>query len=837
MIMTMLSHLLPTGEKTQLGVKELFYAVSYFGITLLALSIHEYTEISPFLWLPSGLGIFIVLRYGYRGFAAVVSVFLLTSIISFRSVSSALLLSTSLGVQAVITHQLFRTRKNNRTTQVNFSDATWFILLMVPLTAVVGALISSSSILLPQAQGWPQQASAITIYGLQYYFGTLLFVFPYLLPSSPPSFFKNFETMSLSVAITTAAIWIFTSASAPAFLLFPIVVWSSIRLATFILAPIILIVGLVATLGTLAGLGPFASESSYMQLVLLGKFLATLTATGLILSSDSNIYKEARRLIQSEIELRKSKSFLTQAQRVGQIGSWEWDVRKNQFMWSDELCRLHGWCRPEHIPRTLDAFLATVHPEDQDTIKSELLRVLTQDGEFEFEERVITPSGETRELLARGKSIMNQNKQVTGIIGTCQDISARKQEERRRNELFIREQKARQEAEHANAAKDRFLATLSHELRTPLTTISSWVQLLRLPPSASNTLDRSIKMIEQATESLNRMIEELLEVSRILSGKVTLDLQNVDLCDLIPRSIESLIPEVEKKRLRLYLNFDDCRGSAHVDPTRIRQIIWNLVNNSIRYTPSGGSISIFAKTNQVGSGFVLQLKVTDTGKGIPKEFLPSIFEPFSQQETSGMKTNRGLGLGLAIVKSLTELHGGTIQAESQGIGLGSTFIVQFPLIEVDWQDLNQDQTRLNIDSNQASQSAISLSGIRVFLIEDEAATREAISIAFRMRGADLTQASSASEAIRKLSTTYCDIILSDIGLPDQSGYELIKYIRSRQESYLSRLPAIALTAYVSTDDIEQALRSGFTRHVSKPVDLNLLIELVYQETQKHRAAA
>lgn len=399
-----------------------------------------------------------------------------------------------------------------------------------------------------------------------------------------------------------------------------------------------------------------------------------------------------------------------------------------------------------------------------------------------------------------------------------QEIDERQRAEAERDQVLKREQAARAEAEAANRIKDEFLAVLSHELRTPLSPILGWVRMLQ-----SGTLDAQkqaigLETIERNAKLQTQLIEDLLDISRILQGKLTLDVKPVDLATVISAAEETMLLAAEAKSIQIQTELESPGRFALGDPNRLQQVIWNLLSNAVKFTPADGQIQIKLTYDEtVADQTTAQITVQDSGKGISSEFLPYVFEYFRQADSSITRRFGGLGLGLAIARQIVELHGGTIAAESAGEGQGATFIVRLPLPKV-------ASVRNPID--RSSRCYADLSSVDVLVVEDEPDTRELIKIMLEQYGATVRAVASAEEALLAFIQRSPDILVSDIGMPDVDGYSFISQIRSMQEPHKDLIPAIALTAYAGEYNQRQALQAGFQMHLAKPVDPEALAKAI-----------
>ena len=414
-----------------------------------------------------------------------------------------------------------------------------------------------------------------------------------------------------------------------------------------------------------------------------------------------------------------------------------------------------------------------------------------------------------------------------GLSVFFQDITERKNAAEERAHLLESERAARAEAERASAMKDEFLATLSHELRTPLSAILGWAQVLRLGTRSEADLRQGLETIERNARIQTQLIEDLLDMSRITSGKLRLDVQALDPASFIEAAIETVRPAAEAKGVRLEKVLDPAAAPVSGDASRLQQVVWNLLSNAIKFTPKGGKVQVLLE--RVNSH--VEISVADTGVGIAAEFLPHVFERFRQGDASTTRTFGGLGLGLAIVKHLVELHGGTVSVKSPGENGGTTFAVALPLAAV--HRSAGPAGRLHPKAAGAALATFDysdLSGVKVLVVDDETDARELIRRVLGECKAQVLTASTAQEALELIQSERPDVLVSDIGMPDVDGYELLRRVRALGAAGGGRLPAVALTAFARSEDRTRALRAGFLVHVSKPVEPNELIATVASVT-------
>lgn len=384
------------------------------------------------------------------------------------------------------------------------------------------------------------------------------------------------------------------------------------------------------------------------------------------------------------------------------------------------------------------------------------------------------------------------------------------------------ERTKRVEAERIGRIKDEFLANLSHEIRTPLNAILGWAELLRPGESSVEDLSEGLDVIRRNARAQARLIEDLLDMSRIVSGKLRLDVQRVELADVIAAAVEVVHLAAEAKGLRIEVVVDPLAGPVSGDPARVQQMVWNLLSNAVKFTPRGGKIQVTVE--RVNSH--IELSVSDTGQGLDPAFLPHVFDRLSQGEQPLTKHQRGLGLGLAIVKSLAELHGGSVRAKSGGIGQGSTFIVALPISVV--RSLTADESREHPAAVIEGDDPPSpdLSGVHVMVVDDDPDARKLIKRVLEKCGATVTTCESGTECLDALTARAPDVLITDIGMPGMDGYSLIRAVRARRPEDGGATPAVALTAHARSEDRRRAMLSGFDIHVARPVEPRELVAVV-----------
>lgn len=504
------------------------------------------------------------------------------------------------------------------------------------------------------------------------------------------------------------------------------------------------------------------------------------------------------------------------------------DANGKVVTWNTGAERIKGYSAEQIIGRHFSVFYPAEARESG--WPDHELRVAAETGSFQDEGWRLRRDGSTIWASVTITALRGEDGQLLGFAKLTRDLSDRKRAEalelasRQREEILEAERTARMSAQRATRIKDEFLATLSHELRTPLSAIVGWTSLLKKTGASMkpDDLAHGLEVIERNARAQTRLIDDLLDLSRILSGKVRLDLQQVSMGDVVQRAVESAEPVADTKGIRLTTLIDPAPSIISGDATRLQQVLWNLLSNAIKFTPKGGRVQVLMQ--RVNSH--IELSVSDTGIGVPASFLPQVFDRFSQRDSSTTRNYGGLGLGLAISKQLVELHGGTIRAASEGEDRGSTFSVELPISIVQLDDDRTDRNHPTESEWSAEAVALpKLTGIHVLVIDDEPDARELLQRLLESQSATVTAFASAEEALDALKTSRPSVIVSDIGMPGTDGYQFMRSLRA-MESRSDRIPALALTAFARAEDRKSSLLAGYQAHLAKPFDVAELVLLL-----------
>jgi signal transduction histidine kinase/ActR/RegA family two-component response regulator len=460
------------------------------------------------------------------------------------------------------------------------------------------------------------------------------------------------------------------------------------------------------------------------------------------------------------------------------------------------------------------------------------------DTPYSFEYRIIRPDGSVRWIYAKGSTIRDESGRPVRMIGINMDMTERKQAEAERERLLAEEQRLREAAEAATRAKDEFLAVVSHELRSPLNAVLGYVRMTRAKSHDATVVARNCEVIERHARMQQKLIEDLLDTARVISGKLKLELAQADLRLVLEEAVEIVRPAAEAKRIELATRFGKAPRQLLCDAARLRQVVWNLLQNAIKFTPEGGRVELRMKRY----GQRIRLTVRDNGRGIEADFLPAVFDRFSQSDMSRTRRHGGLGLGLALAKQLVEMHGGTIEAASEGAGRGATFTVTLPLgAPPVASDLPLARPIAEISAGPGAiplKDLSRLDGVRVLVVDDQEEARLMIAQSLGEWGAAVTAVASGREALALIEREAFDALVCDIAMPGMDGFEVIGRLRAMggapELPHLSHLPAIALTALARPEDRMQSLVAGFQMHVSKPVELAELITVIASPVRDQR---
>ena len=534
------------------------------------------------------------------------------------------------------------------------------------------------------------------------------------------------------------------------------------------------------------------------------------------------------RLRQTEVGLAASEERLRLATESAGIATWEVDLRTGTAVWDVQMERMLDFAsRP--APANIAQWIERIHPED----RSETLRAFDdarlRQGQFRHEHRIIREAdGEERWLAATGLFHADETGQRTRFIGVMLDITEQRRADAERNDLLRRESMARLAAEDAARLKDQFLATLSHELRTPMSSVLGWLHLVRsgrLPPEKH---EQALETIERNARLQNQLINDLLDVSRIITGQLRIEPERVVPSAILAAAIDTVRLQASTRQIAIRLSVDDDCAAVWGDPSRLQQVFTNLLVNAIKFSPSESEIDVTLRCTDDR----VRITITDCGEGIAPEMLPLIFERFRQVDGSITRRHGGMGLGLAIARHILDLHGGSVVAESPGVGHGATFTVDLPRLS---EKGPKDVPAGHIDAAAANATSSPLQGLHALAVDDDPSALAMLVSMLELGGATVSSAQSADEAVVQFrANPAIDVLLSDIGMPGRDGYDLIASLRRDFADRAARVPALALTGYARDEDQVRALHAGYDAHLAKPFGMDALFDVMVRLVRENR---
>jgi signal transduction histidine kinase/ActR/RegA family two-component response regulator len=846
-------------------LKLIAVAAAYFLGARLGLSVaFVHTNVSP-IWPPTGIAVAAVILFGYGMWPAILLGALLANLATPAPAAAAVGIAIGNTVEALLAGGALRLFGFHP----SFDRArdVFKFTLIVSVCSLVSASVGILSLSLGHSAGWEQFGALWLTWWLGDTVGGLV-VGPLLLIWGSPGprwSNKRFLEAALLLSFLAAASMASFGGPAPVPLKFyplsrmivPFFLYASFRFGQRGVTLATLILSLFATWGTANGVGPFIGRTPNDSLAVLQLFLGTNVVMFMFLAASvaerrlamANLHENEHRLAAnlSVTRILAESPALSDATRrilqtVGESLAWEVGAMWIPDKEAQVLRCLNVWHTPTNPAENFRASTETlaltlgegmpgrVWATQKPTWISDLAQgqwsprapAALADGlrsgfafPILFGEQFLGVmeffSSEIRRpddaLLAMFGGVGNQ-------IG---QFIIRKRAEEEREQLLRSEHVARAEAEAANRSKDEFLAIVSHELRTPLNAVVGWTSLLRGGQLNEEVAGRAVEIIDRNARAQAQLIEDLLDISRIVSGNLRLNLRPVQFDRVVQAVVDSMRPAAEAAGIEILAAFADNPSPLSGDPDRLQQIVWNILSNAVKFTPAGGLVNVRLTTGTTHH----ELVISDTGEGIPPEFLPRIFDPFRQADSSKTRRHGGLGLGLAIVHRLVVLHGGNVKAHSDGQGHGTTFTLTLPCAGVGLETLSP-ASQLVADGHSE------LVGLQILTVEDDADARQMVETVLRSRGAEVVAVSSVREAMQVLNADGWQphLVVSDLGMPEEDGYDLIMHIKARTAADGRKLPAIAITGYAGKEESERALNAGYERHLTKPVNWNELIESI-----------
>jgi PAS domain S-box-containing protein len=785
-------------------------AISYVAAAEIGFRAAFVAEQVTTVWAPTGIAIASLLIWGSRLWPAIWLGAFVVNAGTSAPMWTAFVLATGNTLEAVLATGVLRGLPQFDFSFRRVTDVLTFEGIAVVTSPAVSATIGTATLCAVGVQPWQRFAALWFDWWLGDALGALV-VAPAILTLAVGPRLQRRDVLRLTAFVVASLIvthLAFSSllglgAHAVEYVVFPLVIAAALIGGPAVSAAVVLASAVVTIWNTVSGAGPFAGIELHQNLILLQTFTGVLAGTAMLLSAAVAERKASElREIDSANTLRHREEMLRLAQRAGGVGTFEWDFQNQLANCSPEFFEMFGLASRDGVMQGAE-WAQFVHPDDRERMAAHLARALERTEPATTDYRIIRADGVERWLTYAGQ--IRDTAGGARMLGTVADITDRK-----RMESALRE--AKEAAESANQLKDQFLATLSHELRTPLNAILGYARMLQTDSIAPEKRPRAIDIIERNAAAQNQLIEDLLDISRITRGQVRLEPTPTSVGAVLREAVEGVRPAADAKRIALDVNIDPDAGIISADATRLQQVFWNLLTNAVKFTTPGGRVT--ASVRRAGDNDV-EVAVIDTGEGITADFLPFVFEPFRQADAKLARGHGGLGLGLAISRQLVELHGGTIRANSDGIGQGATFAVRLPRQgDSDANGLMRSVPPTKGTLPTTGHNNVRLDGIDILLVDDDEQTLTLFRDSLEAVGAIVRAVMTAPDALREHDNRRPDLLVTDLGLPGMDGLELLRAIRSKSPN----IPAVAVTGYARLGDRARALDSGFQAHVSKPID-------------------
>ncbi len=774
-------------------------AAAYFGAAKLGLALAFVADqVSP-VWPPTGIALAAVLLLGRRVWPAVFLGALVANATAHEPLATAVGIATGNTLEALAGAWLLR-RIGVRVGLDRPRDALALVGGAAVLSPMVAATVGVASLCLGGVQPWRQFGSLWWLWWMGDALGDLV-VAPLILVWGSAAAFDHRrlpEAIALLAAVAGLTLTIFAGRlGMPAtgyplhYMIFPLVVWAALRFGQHGTTAVTFCTAVVAIWSTVHGWGPFVAATPNQSLVLLQLFMAVVAVTALPFGAaivERNRTEERR--AEDYARVGTSEERLRLALEAGRMGVWDWTIATGAVTWSEHLEQIHG-LPPGSFPGTFEGFLSIVHPEDRERVQQAIAQSLASGRGYDIEFRSLRPDGSVHWMATKGAVVHDVHGRALRMIGVSMDVTGRRQLEE--------DVRARvQQLADAGREKDQFLAMLAHELRNPLAPLATALHLL---DRGDGDQTQAIEIARRQTAQLARLVDDLLDVSRITQGKIALRKEIVALADVVARAVETIRPQVDGRKQSLAVELPVEPIHLAADPTRVAQVLANLLGNASKYTGTGGRIRLQATLDHSE----VAISVRDTGVGIPRELLPHVFDLFVQGDTSLDRQRGGLGIGLTIVHRLVDLHGGRVAAYSDGPGSGSEFVVRLPVTS---------ETPVEPDRRSTANGPVRR--LDVLVVEDNEDAAESLAALLDAWGHEVRVVHTADAAIAAVEERRPDLVLSDVGLPDMDGYALARRLRAVHGDAVPLL--VALSGYGRDEDRRQARDAGFDHHLVKPAD-------------------
>jgi two-component system CheB/CheR fusion protein len=837
--------------------------VVYFVAARLGLSLAYGTRQVSAVWPPTGIALAAVLLFGNRVWPAIFVGALAVNAISAEPLGTALGIALGNTLEALFGAYLLRRFARFGDSFAGPRDALTFIGLGAVVAPIVSATIGSASLCLGHVVPWSGFDGVWRIWWLGDALGALV-ITPLLLSWYAQPIARRrwwlLEAVALTIGLTALCVFAFATTREAnrvslvrGYQVFPFVLWAAFRFGMRGVTTATFIISILAVSCAVYGLGPFQQGTVSDTLVQVQVYMAVVAFTGLVFGTMAGErtravgdLRNAFGLLEQRVatrtaelartnqalrgsiaehqetlqQLRRRDVQFAEAQRIGHIGSWEWNTATDAVTWSDELYRLYG-LEPQSLAITFAGFLHRVHPEDRDLVRTTVGRAFAQGAAFGMDHRTVWPDGSVHWLHGQGRVVKVEGAPVL-MSGTSQDITRRKE-----NEEVLRNAKEALEArvterthelaeanralQLANRTKDEFLATLAHELRNPLAPIRNAVEIMKSYEEGLSGFARLRAILERQVENMVRLIDELLDISRVERGKIVLQTRRIDVSECVRRAIETCGPMLRENGHMLQTSIPEGTIPVTGDPLRLEQVLVNLLMNAIKYTPHGGSIRIAVE--QIGDSAVL--RVRDSGVGIDTNLLDRVFDLFVQGQQGLDRSRGGLGIGLTLVRKLVELHGGSVHAWSEGSGKGSEFVISLPLAAPEAAEA--------VGPGAPAPARAEEGAKRILVIEDHEDSRESMRELLAREGHEVFVAANGPAGVELALAQRPDFVFVDIGLPGMNGYEVCEALHRELEG-TSQL--VALTGYGDPDTRLRATAVGFHMVLAKPASFRELKEVL-----------
>jgi PAS domain S-box-containing protein len=784
---------------TVLAIAAVYFVAARLGLSMAFLA----PQVSP-VWPPTGLALVALVRFGLGAWPGIALGAFAANAMTSAPPGIALGIAAGNTLEAVLAVWLLQ-RLGFRPTLERLRDVLGLAVIAAAGSTAVSATVGVTSLCLGGVQPWTAFLPLWWVWWIGDAMGDLvmapvLLVWAFGRPTWWPS--RRFaEAIALLAGTLAVGVVVFAAASTTGYplhyMIFPFVVAGALRFGQVGTTMLTFLVSALAVGSTLVGRGPFASGTANEELVLLQLFLAVVAMTGLLLAAAIRERDAAeRRRADDFLRLEVGEERLRLALTAGHMGVWDWNIPTGEVKWSENLESIHGLA-PGTFDGTLTFFRNLVHPDDQARVEAAITSAVEGGPDYDVEFRNLWPDGSVHWMAAKGRVLRDRSGWPVRMLGVGMDVT-----ERKRLEEELREHAAR--LAEADRRKDEFLAMLAHELRNPLAPILNGLELLRLARDNPEDVERSRAVLERQIRHVVRLVDDLLDVSRITWGKIALQMHRVDLAQIIADAVDIARPHLDGRRHRLKVDVPPEPLWLDADATRLAEVVANLLDNAAKYTPEGGAISVLAERD----GKDVVVRVRDTGAGMSAEVLARAFDLFAQGEPTLDRAHGGLGIGLTLVRRLVELHGGTVSATSEGAGRGTEVSVRLPAA-------SGGPAPRPVRESRAATIALA-QGQRVLVVDDNVDAAESLMLLLGAQGYDVSAAHSGPAALEEAGRVAPDFILLDIGLPGMDGYAVAQALR--RDPRLARCRLVAVTGYGRDEDRRRSRDAGFDCHLVKPVD-------------------